>query len=442
MQIFIWNLVLFVVGASAFIWAYLAFSPMTRDLVVFLSRDQQITIFKYRRVYWAVGTFALGWLFLRSIFGLAGPETPADSFLIRGADFLGTAGLGWMIVLVLISGLLGVLYWATFVPVVMAPPKEHRVVSKEEADKLLKPGSWVLGLDLKGKVRAYPRDLIARPHWFNDEIDGKPLMVSYCILCNTGQAFIPILKNGQRLNLRNMTAFDNNTVYHDTISGNFIQQLEGRVVSGPNEGEEFEAYPVVMAKWDEWKALHPDTDLYYAPPLSLRDKVTQKMLETMIPLERLAGRDEPWHLVRGGIDTRLPAMSFVFGVKIGNESCAYPLDTLKESPVITDVVGGKPIVALYDRSREMGQIFHRSVDGQVLTLSVAANNGEFIAQDAETGSQWDITGRATSGALHGKRMESPAHYNQLFWFSWAAFNRDTRINTGTAADPNASFASV
>ena len=196
MQIFIWNLVLFVVGASAFIWAYLAFSPMTRDLVVFLSRDQQITIFKYRRVYWAVGTFALGWLFLRSIFGLAGPETLADSFLIRGADFLGTAGIGWMIVLVLISGLLGVLYWATFVPVVMAPPKEHRVVSKEEADKLLKPGSWVLGLDLKGKVRAYPRDLIACPHWFNDEIDGKPLMVSYCILCNTGQAFIPALKNG------------------------------------------------------------------------------------------------------------------------------------------------------------------------------------------------------------------------------------------------------
>ena len=98
-------------------------------------------------------------------------------------------------------------------------------------------------------------------------------------------------------------------------------------------------------------------------------------------------------------------------------------------------------MALYDRSREIGQIFHRSVDGQILTLSVVTNNEAFIAQDAETGSQWDITGRATAGALHGKRMESPAHYNQLFWFSWAAFNRDTRINTGTAADPNASSAS-
>lgn len=434
MQTFLLNLILLAVGAGAFIWAYLAFSPMTRDLVVFLSRDQQITIFKYRRVYWTVGAIALGWLYLRVVAGFAGPDTVVDSFLAQGAAALGTASVWWLLVLVPLTGLLGLLYWATFVPVVMAPPKEHRVVSKEEADKLLKPGSWVLGLDMEGKVRAYPRDLIARPHWFNDEIDGKPLMVSYCILCNTGQAFIPVLKNGQRLDLRNMTAFDNNTVYHDTISGNFIQQLEGRVVRGPNEGEELEAYPVVMAKWDEWKALHPDTDLYYAPPLSLRDKVTQKMLETMIPLERLAARDEPWHLVRGGFDTRLPAMSFVFGVKIGDESCAYPLDALKEAPVINDVVGGEPVVVLYDRKREIGQIFQRTVDGQTLTLSAVEDDADVVAQDAETGTRWDVTGRAKSGPLEGKRLESPPHYNQLFWFSWAAFYRDTRINSGGEAD--------
>ena len=232
-----------------------------------------------------------------------------------------------------------------------------------------------------------------------------------------------------------MTAFDNNTVYHDTISGNFIQQLEGRVVRGPDVGEELESYPVVMAKWDEWKALHPETDLYYAPPLSLRDKITQKMLETMIPLERLAARDEPWHLVRGGVDTRLPAMSFVFGVKIGDEACAYPLDALKEHPVINYVVGGEPVAVLYDRTREIGQIFRRTVDGRTLTFSsVEDGNGETIAQDAETGSQWDISGRAKSGALQGKRLDSPAHYNQLFWFSWAAFNHETRIHTGTESD--------
>ncbi len=45
---FVLNLILFVVGATALLHAYMAFSPMTRDMVAFLSRDAQINIFKHR----------------------------------------------------------------------------------------------------------------------------------------------------------------------------------------------------------------------------------------------------------------------------------------------------------------------------------------------------------------------------------------------------------
>ena len=102
------------------------------------------------------------------------------------------------------------------------------------------------------EVRAYPRDLIARPHWFNDELGGKALMVSYCILCNSGQAFVPVLADGRRLDLRNMTAFDNNTIYYCTRTGNFIQQLDARVIGGPNEGE-------------NWKICRPDGPYWVWP---------------------------------------------------------------------------------------------------------------------------------------------------------------------------------
>ena len=50
MENLIWNLVLYALGVLALLTSYMAFSPMTRDLVVFLSRDQQITIFKNRRL--------------------------------------------------------------------------------------------------------------------------------------------------------------------------------------------------------------------------------------------------------------------------------------------------------------------------------------------------------------------------------------------------------
>lgn len=425
------NIMLYVVGTGALLTSYLAFSPVTRDLVVFLSRDAQITIFRYRRVLWAVSVVCLVLLGTRTVLGIAASSAEPGSVTALGVKTLGTAGPVWLWVLGGTVALLFLAFWATYVPVVMAPPKIHNTVGIHEADQLLKPDSVVLGLVMDGLVRAYPRDLIARPHWFNDTVDGKPLMISYCILCNSGQAFVPVLKNGRRLDLRNMTAYDNNTVYHDVNSGNFIQQLEGKVIRGPDEGEELEAYPVVMARWSEWKKLHPDTTVYYAPPLTLRDRVVQKMLETMIPISKLAARSKPWHLVRKPIDKRLPAMSFVLGVEINGEACAYPLSALKSVPVISDSVGKEPIVVIFDEALDIGQIFSRRLENRSLTFSaIPKTKSGAVAKDHETGSLWNVAGRAVEGGLAGRVLNTLPHYNQLFWFSWAAFKPGTRINAG------------
>ena len=427
------NLILYGIGAGALVWAFLAFSPMTRDLVVFLSRDAQIGIFRYRHVYWIVGIACLGLLMLRGIFGLADAGT--EGILARGAAALGSAHWLWLMVGGLTAAGLSLLYWAMYVPVVMAPPVEHSVVDIEAADRILEPDSVVLGLEMAGEVRAYPRDLIARPHWFDDELGGKPLMVSYCILCNSGQAFVPVLKDGRRLDLRNMTAFDNNVIYHCTKTGNFIQQLDARVIRGPNQGEVLESYPVVMARWDEWKRLHPDTKMYYAPPMTLRDRIVQKMLMTMIPLSRLAARDKPWHLLHKEIDAKLPAMSFVFGVEINAEACAYPVLALKDDPVINDTVGGEPVVVLYDKTHDIGEAFLRRVGDRVLTfVDATGESGSLVARDEETGTTWNVSGHATDGELTGAKLDPAPHWNQLFWFSWAAFKEGTRINTGESRE--------
>ena len=425
---FLINLILFLVGAGALLHAYLAFSPMTRDLVAFLSRDAQINIFKHRRIYWSVGAVCLAALLVRSLMGVAGAGGAADWF--------------WLVLGGLTATGLSLLYWAMYVPVVMAPPVTHHLVDIAEADKILQPDSVVLGLEMGGEVRAYPRDLIARPHWFNDELGGKPLMISYCILCNSGQAFVPVLKDGRRLDLRNMTAFDNNTIYHCTKTGNFIQQLDARVIRGPNEGEVLESYPVVMARWEEWKRLHPNTRMYYAPPITLRDRIVQKLLMTMVPLSRLAARDEPWHVVRSEIDARLPAMSFVFGVEIDGDTCAYPVSSLQEEPVVNDTVGGAPVVVLYDAKHDIGQAFLRRVGDQTLTFSDATPDAaaSLVAKDAETGTTWSVSGHGIAGKLAGQKLEPAPHWNQLFWFSWAAFKPGTRIHAGAQKDATAAAA--
>ena len=49
-----------------------------------------------------------------------------------------------------------------------------------------------------------------------------------------------------------------------------------------------------------------------------------------------------------------------------------------------------------------------------------------VFTDDRTGSAWDITGEALSGPLAGQRLELVPHTNS-YWFSWAAFNPDTKI---------------
>jgi len=416
------NIGLYFLGTASLLWAYMAFSPMTRDLVAFLSRDAQINIFRQRHKYWAVGIVCLSALMVRAIIALSG-----------SAAVEGGGSLAWFWLAlggITIIGL-SLLYWGMYVPVVMAPPETHHLVDAEEADKIIKPESIVLGIEMGDEIRAYPRDLIARPHWFNDVLGGKPLMISYCILCNSGQAFVPVLTDGRRLNLRNMTAFDNNTIYHCTRTGNFIQQLDARVIQGPNEGEVLESYPVVMARWGEWKRLHPGTKMYYAPPVTLRDKATQTMLMKMIPLSRLAARDKPWHVVRSAIDARLPAMSFVFGVEIRGDRCAYPAKALTVNPVINDTVGGEPVVVLYDKAHDIGQVLMRKIDKHVLTFEqMKTKGGSLSVRDKETGTEWNVSGHALKGTLKGKKLSPAPHWNQLFWFSWATFKPGTRINQG------------
>lgn len=49
--------------------------------------------------------------------------------------------------------------------------------------------------------------------------------------------------------------------------------------------------------------------------------------------------------------------------------------------------------------------------------------------DDETGSRWDIFGIALDGPLAGERLVAVEHVD-TFWFAWAAYQPDTRIEPG------------
>jgi len=390
--------------------AYLPFSPATVDLVLY-SREKQIALFERRWLLRGVGILSLLVLFVRALI----------DGQFRWIGLLGATTL-----------VSAVAFWIGYVPSVMSPPKERTVLSAAEGDELLGPDETVLGLDHEGEARAYPRKHIARPHYLPDAVQGDSLVVTYCVLCNSGVAFHAEF-DGEPMDILPITAPDNNILLLERNTGNYIQQLEARVVAGPDDGTVLESIPVQIAEWGEWKRLHPETTLVSAPPQSLRDRIVAVMLDMMVAIPKLEARDTPFHGLTTAVDDRLPAMSYVLGIERDGERVAIPRAVLDECPVINETVGGTAIAVLYDNDREIGNVFHRRVEDRVLTFRPAPDGpDEAVARDDETGTYWTLTGEAVAGELAGRTLDQHPHWDDLFWFSWAAFRPDTRVFTSAA----------
>jgi hypothetical protein len=393
------DLILYVVAMISILIIFLPFSPMTIDIVN-VRRDTQLKIYLNRHFLWAVGAICFA--------------------LLLGRVFMGAADQGWLSTTLISIGVLAFMFWSGYVPFVMSPPADPVIFTSAEADKVTSEDDVVIGLSHGGEARAYSRDTISRPHFYSDTVGGTPVTVSYCILCNSAMAFINKIKN--------------NIIYRDAESGNFIQQLDGKVIHGPDEGEQLDFLPTMITTWAEWKQLHPDTKMYYAPAKTLRDKMVGLMLSMMIPIHKLAARVKPWHRIQGKLDTRLPAMSFVYGVELNGDTCAYPTTFLRDHPVFNDTVGGEPIVVFYDAKRDIGAVFSRNLDGSLLDFaqpSGANSSADVIATDKQSGSQWKISGAAIDGPHAGQSLQAIPHYNKIFWFSWALFKNGTRVMAAT-----------
>ncbi len=80
--------------------------------------------------------------------------------------------------------------------------------------------------------------------------------------------------------------------------------------------------------------------------------------------------------------------------------------------------------AIIADSRDVGStgVFDREFDGRILSFHATSTN----IVDDQTGSRWDIFGRALAGPLQGQSLNRVIS-TESFWFDWAAFHPDTRI---------------
>ena len=312
------------------------------------------------------------------------------------------------------------------------PAIDHpHFVTVKEADAWLKDREPVILFEMNGDARAYPIQILIWHEIVNDEVGRVPVVVTFCPLCNTAIAFDRrvgglVLDFGTTGRLR----FSNLLMY-DRQTETWWQQATGEAIIGELTGTRLRFLPASIVAWETFKTSYPQGKVlsqqtgyrrnYGQNPYSGYDSVDN------IPF-LYQGPDTPG---------TLPPMARVLTVDLNGEAVAYPYRVLTQRHLVNDLVGGEPIVVFWqpgvasplDRAtisegKDVGTAaaFSRRVDDRVLTFVYRA--GEI--RDEETGSTWDVLGRAVRGPLAGRALDPVVSINH-FWFSWAAFRPDTRV---------------
>ncbi len=289
----------------------------------------------------------------------------------------------------------------------------------------------VVAIEVGGEHRAYPVQIMIWHEIVNDEIAGTPVSVTYCPLCNSALAFDRRL--GDRLFTFGTSGmlYRSDLVMYDRQTESLWSQLEGRAIAGHLTGEVLDRIPVQTVAWDQWLRANPD-----GPGLS-RDTGADRDYGRNPYVGYDEAADDPF-LFSGDPDPRLLPKERVLGLGEGDEPTAVVLAALAEVRVLDLEVGGRPVVAWavpglrsaldtseVDAGREVAAsgVFDPVVDGEQLTFSP---EGPDTFADAQTGSTWDVLGRAVQGPLAGEQLDPVGHVD-TFWFAWGAFHPDTRV---------------
>lgn len=116
---------------------------------------------------------------------------------------------------------------------------------------------------------------------------------------------------------------------------------------------------------------------------------------------------------------KVPAMSLVLGVAIGNEAKAYPIEIIGYHHQVRDTVGGEPVMVTYCTVCRTGRVYSPVVDGQAEEFRlVGMDHFNAMFEDSRTKSWWrQVSGEAITGAQKGKVLrEIPS--SQMTLKSW------------------------
>ena len=293
----------------------------------------------------------------------------------------------------------------------------------EQANQWMLELEPVIVVQINGDVRAYSQSLLMFHEVVDDVVGGRPIVVSWCPLCNTS------VVNGREIDGKVFTFGVSGLLRHSDLimwdheTESWWQQGTSEAIVGAMTGTKLELIPSQVVTWRDFKAAFPE------------GKVLSKVGSTH-GRNPYFGYDTSYpFLFDGPVDDRLEMLERIVGIRLGGEIRAYPYEELAKDRVVQESVGGQSLVIFYEPSGlsplDAGDLARSANIGTAAVFEPTAGERELTFEfrdgelfDKETGSRWNILGQAVEGALKGESLP-PVFHTQAFWFFWAASFGDT-----------------
>lgn len=313
------------------------------------------------------------------------------------------------------------------------PAIDHPRFERAGQVSWLRPNEGVLAASVNGEDRAYPVQIVIWHEIVNDTVGGIPVAITYCPLCNTAIAYDRrvgslVLDFGTSGKL-----YNSDLVAYDRQTRSLWVQFLGQAVAGVLTGTELRAFPLSTVSWADWHRGHPDGWV-----LSRDTGYSRSYGENPYP-----GYDDirssPF-LFSGHTDGRMAAMTRLVGLDEDGDSVAVLLDDLRRRRVVEVSIASRSVVVWQmagTASALAGSTVAGGPDIGATGAFISVLDGRKLHfeptsagfRDRETGSAWNVLGRATNGPLIGRALTPVAHVD-TFWFAWAAFRPSTRVVAG------------
>ena len=225
--------------------------------------------------------------------------------------------------------------------------------------------------------------------------------------------------NGRPLHFHLAGINNQNFIMRDEETGSWWQQVTGEAIFGPLKGQKLRPIAHDELTFGLWKREKPEGRVLRPDEAAMRAGSYEPAdWEERMAKVRVTTSHAP--------DNSLEPRALVVGLTINDASVAYPFAALlKQSPIIDDL-GGVPIFIVVGDDRKSVRAYERLIDARRLQFFVKPQAAPLVLVDAETGSEWDLSGKATGGPLAGHQLNKVPLLND-YWFDWKTYHPNTRI---------------